>query len=125
MKKESSHISVVDLEEGKILKTGFHDEFDALEWAEKNGYLEKVKINGKYDWSKWLKPDGSHACFIDRPELPAEYLEEKCDEALKRFYFRSEKIISIILNSLKSYNEFKRYFGGFKTYIRYLMGKVI
>jgi len=41
MKKESSNISVIDLEEGKILKTGFHDEFDALEWAEKN--VEKGK----------------------------------------------------------------------------------
>lgn len=40
MKKEASHTKVLQgeviTEESQCLKTGFHDEFDALEWCEKH-----------------------------------------------------------------------------------------
>jgi len=87
-----------------------------FEWAKKNGYLKTQ------DWSKWLKDDGTHACVLDRPELPADYLEKKCDEALKRFYFRPQKIGSIAWDSLRNVDEFRRYFMGFKSFMDYLKG---
>jgi hypothetical protein len=41
MKWEVSTIKV--MKDGVVLKTKFHDEFDALEWAEKNT-VGKIKI---------------------------------------------------------------------------------
>lgn len=43
VKKEISRISVVDYLTDEVLKDGFHDEFDALEWL-----LEKHKKSGKF-----------------------------------------------------------------------------
>ncbi|MCD6148455.1 hypothetical protein J7J18_03725 [bacterium] len=36
MKIERSNIIVEDFNTGATLREGFHDEFDALEWAERN-----------------------------------------------------------------------------------------
>lgn len=82
-------------------------------WAKENGYLKTE------NWSEWLRGDGSHACILDRKDLSSDYLEEKCDEALSKFYFRSNKIFSILWSSLKSRNELKRYWIGFKSYMSY------
>lgn len=88
----------------------------AFKWAEENGYL-KTK-----DWSKWLKKDGTHNCLIDRPELSSEYLLEKSDEALKKFYLRKSKIIKMIF-SIKSVSDLKRFYTGFKFFMKYLYRK--
>jgi len=85
----------------------------AFKWAEKNGYL-KTK-----NWSKWLKDDGTHDCVISRPELTSEYLVKKCDEALKKFYLRRSKIIELIF-SIKSVPDLKRFYHGFKFFMKYL-----
>lgn len=48
MKLEKSTTVVLGLDEKtgqfEMLKDGFHDEFDALEWAEKNAKASKVII---------------------------------------------------------------------------------
>jgi hypothetical protein len=43
MKKEVSSIKILD-DKGNLLKRGFHDEFDALEWLEAQGKKGKFKI---------------------------------------------------------------------------------
>lgn len=87
----------------------------SFEWAEKNGYL-KTK-----DWNEWLKKDGTHNTIVDRPDLSADYLVGKCDEALSKFYFRPKKIFSIMWSSLKSWQDAKRYYRGFKSFITYII----
>jgi radical SAM superfamily enzyme YgiQ (UPF0313 family) len=89
----------------------------AFDWAERKGFL-KTK-----DWKEWIKPDGTHNTVIDRPNLPAEFLVEKCDEALTRFYLRRSKMLSIAKASMSNYQDFKRYFVGLKTYLSYLVKK--
>jgi radical SAM superfamily enzyme YgiQ (UPF0313 family) len=85
----------------------------AFKWAEENGYLTTK------DWSKWLKSDGTHNCMITRPELKSEYLLEKCDETLKKFYLRKSKIIELVF-SVKSVSDIKRFYHGFKFFMKYL-----
>ena len=87
-----------------------------FEWAKQNKFLKTE------DWAEWITEEGVHNTVIDRPSLSSEYLVKKCDEALRRFYFRPKKILSIMLNSLKNRDEFARYFGGFTTFVNYLRG---
>jgi len=87
----------------------------AFKWAEKNGYLETK------NWPKWLNDDGTHNCVISRPQLTSEFLVKKCDEALKKFYFRKNKIIELVFG-IKSISDLKRFYHGFKFFMKYLRG---
>jgi radical SAM superfamily enzyme YgiQ (UPF0313 family) len=88
----------------------------AYEWAKNSGYLITE------DWSKWLTKEGVHNCVISRPGLTNEELVELCDKALKEFYYRPRKILSIIL-STRSMSDLKRKMHGFGSFMRYFFEK--
>lgn len=83
------------------------------QWAKQNNYLITE------DYSKWITEKGVHACVIDRPELPAKYIEEMCDVGLKEFYFRPSKILKLGFKALFHPSEISRFWKAFKAYRSY------
>lgn len=62
----------------------------AYTWAKDNHYLKTE------DYALWLKPDGSHNCVVDLPNLSAQQMMDFCDSAYKKFHLRPRYIVKKI-----------------------------
>lgn len=81
--------------------------------AKQNGSLSTE------DYSKWLNEKGFHSYLINRPELPAEYVEKMCDVGLREFYLRPKKIFELGFKALFNPSQMSRFWKAFKAYRSY------
>ena len=85
----------------------------SYEWAKKNNYLISE------DYSHWLKKDGRRNCVISRPDLTKEQVEKWVERFYKEFVIRGDYFLYKMIQSLKSYQEFKRNFKAFWKFVSY------
>ncbi|MBI2857772.1 MAG: radical SAM protein [Chloroflexi bacterium] len=71
-------------------------------WAEDNNFLVTK------DFASWLRPDGSYACVVSRPDFTAGDVDRWVGIFIKEFYLRPSYVIYKLLQSLKSWQEMKR-----------------
>ena len=88
----------------------------AYDWAVKSGYL-----NTK-NYSQWLKPDGSHNCVVDLPNLSARQMMDFCDKAYKQFHLRPRYVFNKIVQLLTNPSEGVR---SLRSGMKYLAQSVI
>jgi radical SAM superfamily enzyme YgiQ (UPF0313 family) len=72
------------------------------------------------DFSKWVTPSGLHSSVVQLPNLTQEDLVHFADHARRSFYLRPRYLFRKLWQSLKSADEFKRNFKGFKKLVKYL-----
>ncbi len=86
---------------------------EAYDWAKKNGY-----IKGTYE--EYCKPDGTHNCVINLPNISSEELVNFCDEARRKYYLRPRYIFHRLYVGIKNPEDLKRSlkaFGNIKKYL--------
>jgi radical SAM superfamily enzyme YgiQ (UPF0313 family) len=86
---------------------------EAYNWAKENGY-----ISGNYE--EYCKPDGTHNCVINLPNITKEELVDFCDEARKKYYLRPRYIAHRLYVGVKNPEDLKRSlkaFGNIKKYL--------
>ena len=72
------------------------------------------------DFSKWVTPSGLHSSVVQLPNLTQEDLVHFADHARRSFYLRPRYLFRKFWQSLKSADELKRNFKGFKKLVKYL-----
>ena len=87
---------------------------EAYRWAEENSYLRTT------DFRRWLSEEGGHACVIDLPGLPAEELQQFCEQAYRDFHFRPRYLARKLLQAFRKPSEGWRSFRSFLNYLRSL-----
>lgn len=87
----------------------------AFDEAKEKGYLTSENPDD------WLTADGLHNSVVDLPNVTKKQLVEFADRARREFYLRPTYIIAKIIQSAKSFDEFKRNVIGFYALIKYLV----
>lgn len=95
--------------------------FEDILGKESEGTVWKHLTDNNYlvtrDYSRWLKPNGLYNCVVSYPELSSREIEELVEMFYREFYFRPFYILRKALQSLSSYQEFKRNMRGFRTMV--------
>lgn len=86
---------------------------EAYCWAKSNGY-----INGGYE--DYVKEDGTINCILKLDDITSEEMVAFCDNARKRYYFRSKYILHRLWVGLRNPEDLKRSFKAFKSIKRFL-----
>jgi anaerobic magnesium-protoporphyrin IX monomethyl ester cyclase len=84
-------------------------------WALENKYLATE------NFSEWLTPEGGHRCVLNLPGLTPKQIENFCEKAYKKFYFRPKYMLYKALQSVASFREGVRSLKSFLFYIFYLL----
>lgn len=84
---------------------------EAYDWAKQNNYLKTKKF------SEWLKPDGTHNCVLNTPELSSDDMVELCDYYLKKYHFRPRYILMKLIQLIKKPSEGYRSLKSAKTFL--------
>jgi anaerobic magnesium-protoporphyrin IX monomethyl ester cyclase len=81
-------------------------------WAKEHGYLATDKFN------EWVNDEGGHRCVLNLPGLDAKAIEEFCEKAYMRFFFRPKYIwfkmkqaVSFPMEGLRSIKSFIFFIG--------------
>lgn len=86
-------------------------------WAKDNGYLTTE------DFSKWVKPDGTHRCVINLPGISSEELENFCENAYKKYYFNFKYLFIKTKQFFRDPSEGLRSIISVSKYLKYLVDK--
>ena len=71
-------------------------------WAQDNSF---IKADSYRDW---LDEEGMHNCVLNTDKLSAKELVDFCNEARRRFYLRSDYLVSKAVDLLRNPSEIKR-----------------
>lgn len=85
-----------------------------FDWARSNGYLATER------YSEWLDEAGAHRCIVNLPGLSASEIDEFCERAYRRFYFRPSYLWAKATQALRQPSEGIRSIKSFVNYLWYL-----
>lgn len=74
----------------------------AYVWAQDNSFIRAES------YRDWLDETGMHNCVLNTDTLSAKELVDFCDEARRRFYLRSDYLVSKAIDLVKNPSEIKR-----------------
>lgn len=86
---------------------------EAYGWAKINGYI-------KGGYADYVKEDGTINCVLELPNITSQEMVDFCDNARKRYYFRSRYIAHRLWVGLRNPDDLKRSLKAFSSIKKFL-----